>query len=99
MYIVTYTLVIEENTTVDYYDVHGTRAHAQAQYDKLRDRDDLFTASINAVLESTDHDPANIEKVAWLRGYNEGMKDGRHKVCLQLRENLQISFNEGGKDA
>lgn len=98
MYIVTYTLQ-EEEGTVDHYDVHETRAKAQDHYDKLKGRDDLFTASINAVIESTDHDPADIEKVAWLRGYNEGMKDGRHNVCMQLRENLQISFNEGGKDA
>lgn len=99
MYIVTYTLKVEKHTTVDYYDVHETRAKAQAQYDKLKDRDDLFTASINAVLESTDHDPSDIDKVQWLRGYNEGMRDGRHNICMQLRENLQISFNEGGKDA
>lgn len=99
MYIVTYTLTVEKHTTVDHYDVHETLNRAQSQYRELLKRDDLFTASVNAVLQSTDHEPANNEKVSWLRGYNEGMRDGRHNVCMQLRENLQISFNEGGKDA
>jgi len=99
MYIVTYTLIVEKHTTVDHYDVHETLNRAQSQYREILKRDDLFTASVNAVLQSTDHEPADTEKVAWLSGYNEGMRDGRHNVCMQLRENLQISFNKGGKDA
>jgi hypothetical protein len=46
----------DDGEAVDHYEVRGTIAEARELYDKVSDEGDTFSASLTAVVESTDYD-------------------------------------------
>lgn len=57
MYIVVATFSEENGRHRDHWETAETRAEAERKYRDLLKQDDLYTASICAVVKSTDYEP------------------------------------------